>query len=168
MPTLVCQTLPADSLPVPKPGLSPNSPGSLISPHPAAAHHQPEVSVGRGWPRAPSSAGSPWVWDAQRVPRSHFLLSRPQSLHPENARPPPVPLAGAELLAAERDSPRVAAAALTQAGQQEGLAAFLRLGPLFVAGPQQRLEPGPGQRALHLPHGQPRPGAQRARATGEH
>lgn len=53
------------------------------------------------------------------------------------------------------------AAALTQARQQEGLAPFLRLGPLFVAGPEQGLEPGPGQRALHLPHGPRRPGARR-------
>lgn len=62
----------------------------------------------------------------------------------------------------------MAAAALTQSSQQEGLAPFLRLGPLFVTGPKQGLEPGPGQRSLHLPHGQRRPGAQRTGATGEH
>lgn len=52
-------------------------------------------------------------------------------------------------------SPR--APGLTQSGQEEGLAPLLRLGPLLVAGPQQRLETGPGQRALHLPHGERRP-----------
>lgn len=60
------------------------------------------------------------------------------------------------------------AAALTQSAQQDGLAPFLCLRTLFVAGPEQGLEPSPSQRSLHLAHGCGPRGAQRTTATGEH
>lgn len=98
------------------------------------------------------------------LPRAHAAFSSPRhlSLHHHNGRKPSSPLAGAEQLVvvvvvrgggSKTTSPR-AGAALTQSGEQEGFAPFLHLDPLLVARPEQGLEPGPGQRSLHLPHGQ--------------
>ena len=179
MPALASQTLSSDSLPAlaPTPTLSPNPQGSLRSPRRAAAHHQLRLSLGRR-AAAPGEGGParPYLRPQRgaRAPGASPGSRRPPtpspSLHPWYYPKYPAPLAQSEQLVEElvRQAPRVPATALTQSGQQEGLAPFLRLGPLFVAGPEQGLEPGPGQRALHLPHGQRRPGAQRARATREH
>lgn len=119
-------------------------------------------------PRAPLSWGQRGARAPRQSPRSRRPHPRASPLQSQNHHKHPAPLAGAEQLVGSDTSPRVPAAALTQSGQQEGLAPFLRLGPLFVAGPEQGLQTGPGQRALHLPHGKRPPGAQRARATGEH
>lgn len=82
---------------------------------------------------------------------------------PVSVRPPPTPRP-----AWSRVSPRGRAAALTQSAQQDRLAPFLRLRPLFVAGPEQGLQASPSLRALHLPHGRRARGAQRPTASGEH
>lgn len=88
------------------------------------------VSPGLGRPASPRSCYPlPTTW-------SHPVTA-------QNDRKHPAPHALAEQLVGCDTGPRVPVA-LTQSCQQEGLAPFLRLGPLFVAGPEQGLEPGPG------------------------
>lgn len=84
-----------------------------------------------------------------RSPPTSPLLDGPCPVRRAAFRLPPLP--GPDLHAPQVPASR--AAALTQSAQQDGLAPFLRLRSLFVAGPEQRLEPSPGQRALHLAHG---------------
>lgn len=121
-----------------------------------------------GHPARPYLRGQRGARAPRQPPRSRRPHPPASLLQSQNHHKHPAPLAGAEQLVGSDTSLRVPAAALTQSGQQEGLAPFLRLGPLFVAGPEQGLQTGPGQRALHLPHGKRQPGAQPARATGEH
>lgn len=99
-----------------------------------------------------------------RSPQTSPLLCvpAPARRQPPGSRAVPRPDLHAPRVPARR------AAALTQSAQQDGLAPFLRLRPLFVAGPEQGLEPSPSQRALHLAHDCGPRGAQRATATGEH
>lgn len=162
VPALASQTLTSSSPPAPAPTLSPDPPGSPRCPRRAPGRHRPGLSLGSRV-ATPRGRGGP-------APRALIFGVSPgpgsRARHPAPAVPSPLPrphpstlITATNTLSPEPSawwrsdsSPRVRVA-LTQSGQQEGLAPFLRLGPLFVAGPKQGLEPGPGERALHLPHG---------------